>query len=449
LPIEVVIPNLGITVENGIINEWIKNEGDIVEKGEPLFVVEADKVTTEVESPASGVLARILVPVDVEVPLFTVVALIAEPGEEIAEDYLPSKPPPQEAALAEAPAAAVEGASPETGAAPQEKPTLVAGDGRAVPAARKLARDHGLDLTTIAGTGPEGVIQLKDVKVALETEQSANVSTLARRLAAKERIPLDVLEGTGVRGRIMRVDVQRAAQAAAAPGLGKVIPMDTMRKTIARRMADSAFTAPHIYFFTDIWMDSLLKFRKELLPAFENKFDLRPSVNDFLIKAAAMNILEFPMLNAVIRESEIHILPEVNICLAVALPEGLIVPALAHTDRAGLVEIIQQRTDLVERARSGNLSREELDRGTFTISSLAQFDITYFTAILNPPQSGILSVGKTRDELYLDDGIVKTRKMATFGLSVDHRIIDGAVAAGFLQSLKTKLENPAFTFLNV
>jgi len=192
-----------------------------------------------------------------------------------------------------------------------------------------------------------------------------------------------------------------------------------------------------------------LKFRKELLPAFENKFDLRPSVNDFLIKAVAMNILDFPMLNAVVRESEIHILPEVNICLAVALPEGLIVPALAHTDRAGLVEIVQQRTDLVERARSGNLSREELDRGTFTISSLAQFDITYFTAILNPPQSGILSVGKTRDELYLDDGIVKTRKMATFGLSVDHRIIDGAVAAGFLQSLKTKLENPTFTFLNV
>jgi len=449
LPVEVVIPNLGITVEKGIIIEWTKNEGDAVEKSEILFVVEADKVTTEVESPAAGVLAKILVPVDVEVPLFTVVALIAEPGEKIAEDYVPSKPPPGEAAVAEAPAIAVEAASPADGATPAEKPRLVAGDGRAVPAARKLARDHGLDLTAIAGTGPEGVIQLKDVKVALETEPSAKVSTLARRLAAKEGIPLEDLEGTGVRGRIMRTDVQRAAQEAAAPGLGKVIPMDTMRKTIARRMADSAFTAPHIYFFTDICMDSLLTFRKKVLPDFENKFDVRPSVNDFLIKAAAMNILDFPMLNAVFRENEIHILPEVNICLAVALPEGLIVPALTHTDRAGLVEIVQQRTDLVERARSGNLSREELDRGTFTISSLAQFDITFFTAILNPPQSGILSVGKTRDELYLDDGTVKTRKMATFGLSVDHRIIDGAVAAGFLQRLKAKLENPTFTFLNV
>lgn len=448
MPVEVVIPNLGITVEKGIIIEWTQNEGDTVEKGEILFVVEADKVTTEVESPASGVLAKILVPADVEVPLFTVVALIAEPGEEIAEDYAPSKPPPGETAVAEAPATAVETASPADGAAP-ENPRPVAGDGRAVPAARKLARDHGLDLTAIAGTGPEGVIQLKDVRVALEAEPSAKVSTLARRLAAKEGIPLEDLAGTGVRGRIMQTDVQRAMPEAVAPGLGKVIPMDTMRKTIARRMAASASTAPHIYFFTDICMDSLLKFRKELLPGFENKFNVRPSVNDFLIKATAINILDFPMLNAVLRKNEIHILPEVNICLAVALPEGLIVPALAHTDRAGLVEIVQQRSDLVERARTGNLSREELDRGTFTISSLAQFDITYFTAILNPPQSGILSVGKTRDELYLDDGTVKTRKIATFGLSVDHRIIDGAVAAGFLQSLKAKLENPTFTFLNV
>jgi pyruvate dehydrogenase E2 component (dihydrolipoamide acetyltransferase) len=384
-----------------------------------------------------------------EVPLFTVVALIAEPGEEIAVDYVPSKPPPGEATVAEAPTTAVEAASPEAGAAPEEKPRLVAGDGRAVPAARKLARDHGLDLMTIAGTGPEGVILLKDVKVALEAEPSTKVSTLAGRLAAKEGISLEDLNGTGVRGRIMRTDVQRAAQEAATPGLGKIIPMDIMRKTIARRMTASAFSAPHIYFFTDICMDSLLKFRKELLPDFESKFNVRPSVNDFLIKAAAMNILDFPMLNAVFQENEIHIMPEVNICLAVALPEGLIVPALKHTDRAGLVEIVRQRTDLVQRARSGNLSREELDRGTFTISSLAQFDITYFTAILNPPQSGILSVGKTRDQLYLDDGTAKTRQIATFGLSVDHRIIDGAVAAGFLQSLKTKLENPTFTFLNI
>ena len=140
---------------------------------------------------------------------------------------------------------------------------------------------------------------------------------------------------------------------------------------------------------------------------------------------------------------------EVNVCLAVALDEGLIVPALKGTDRAGLVDIVRQRTDLVERARSGQLTLEEMERGTFTISSLAQFDITYFTAIINPPQSGILSVGKTRDELFLMDGQVKSKKVATYGLSVDHRIIDGAVAADFLQNLKWKLENPAFAFMTL
>ena len=154
-------------------------------------------------------------------------------------------------------------------------------------------------------------------------------------------------------------------------------------------------------------------------------------------------------INATIRDKKIHILPEVNVCLAVALPNGLIAPAIVNADRAGLADIVKQRTDLVQRARSDNLSIEELERGTFTISSLAQYDISYFTAIINPPQSAILSVGKTRDELYLNDGRVQSEKVATFGLSVDHRIIDGTVAAAFLQSLKLKLENPTFTFMHL
>lgn len=449
MPVEVVIPNLGITVEKGKIVEWTINEGDSVEKGDTLFVVEADKVTTEVESPATGVLAKILVDVDVEVPVFTVVALIAEPGEEIPDDYMPSQPAPAEAVQeAAAPAAAAAAAS-ATEAAPAAATPVQVSEGRAVPAARKLAGEHGLALTDVQGTGPEGVIQLKDVRAALQAAPAAKVSTLARSMAEKEGMPLEGVRGTGVRGRIMRADVQRAAAAEAAADLGKVIPMDTMRKTIARRMSQSAFTAPHIYFFTDIHMDPLLGFRKSLLADFEKMFDLRPSVNDFLIKAVALNILDFPIFNAVLQDDEIHILPGVNICLAVALPEGLIVPALENTDRAGLVEIVRQRSDLVKRARVGKLTREELDRGTFTISSLAQYDITYFTGIINPPQSGILSVGKTREELYLDDGTVKTRNVATFGVSVDHRIIDGATAADFMQNLKAKLENPSFTFLNL
>jgi pyruvate dehydrogenase E2 component (dihydrolipoamide acetyltransferase) len=318
-----------------------------------------------------------------------------------------------------------------------------------MPAARKLALESGIDFAAIDPTGPDGVILLRDVEAAAAAP-AARASTLAQRLAAKEGIGLAGIEGSGVRGRIMRADVQSAVAQAKRPALGKVIPMESMRQVIARRMSQSAFTAPHIYFFSDVQMDPLLNFRREIVAEFEKQFGLRPSINDLLIKAVALNILDFPLLNASVKDQEIHIAPEINVCLAVALEDGLIVPAIANADVGGLVDIVRQRQDLVARARSGKLTMEEIERGTFTISSLAQYDITYFTAILNPPQSGILSIGKTREELYLDsEGMVKKRKTATFGLSVDHRIIDGTLAADFLQNLKWKLERPTFTFLHL
>jgi pyruvate dehydrogenase E2 component (dihydrolipoyllysine-residue acetyltransferase) len=442
---EVVIPMLGITVENGTVIEWLKNEGDPVEKGESIFVVEAEKVTTEVEAPASGILSKILIPVGDEVPILTVVAIITEPGEALSEKYVAG-------AVAETPSPAE--APPQPTLEPDVEPSLPAVNLRSglvaiVPAARKLALEKGLDVSTITATGPDGVVLLRDVEAAT-VAPTVRVSTLARQFAEKEGVSLEDIEGTGVRGRIMRRDAEQSLADARSPGLGKVIPMDSMRQVIARRMSASAFTAPHSYFFTDVQLDPLLTFRQEIMPDFEKETGLRPSVNDFLIKAVALNILDFPILNARVKDHEIHIPSGINVCLAVALDEGLIVPAIANTDTAGLIDIICQRMDLVKRARSGHLTMEELERGTFTISSLAQYDITHFTAILNPPQSGILSVGKTHDEVYLtDDGTVKARKVATFGLSVDHRIIDGVVAADFLQNLKWKLERPSFTFLKL
>ena len=445
---EVVIPMLGVTVEKGKIIEWLKKEGDSVERGESIFIVEADKVTTEVESPASGVLAIILVEAGKEVPVLTVVGLITAPGEEIPADYKtamaaePTKP-----AMAAAAADISSGGSPY--AAAVKGPAKPTGPVAIMPGARKLALERGIDFAAIDPTGPDGVILLRDVEAAA-TVPAGRVSTLAQRLAAKEGVDLAAVEGSGVRGRIMRADVRSALAEAKRPALGKVMPMQSMRQVIARRMSQSAFTAPHIYFFSDIQMDPLLDFRREIVAEFEKQFGLRPSVNDLLIKAVALNILDFPLLNASVKDQEIHIAPEVNVCLAVALEDGLIVPAVADADIAGLVDIVRQRQDLVARARSGKLTMEEIERGTFTISSLAQYDITYFTAILNPPQSGILSIGKTREELYLDtDGTVGKRKVATFGLSVDHRIIDGTLAADFLQNLKWKLERPAFTFLHL
>jgi len=445
---EVVLPMLGITVEKGTIIEWMKKEGDPVEKGEIIFIVETEKVTTEVESPASGILVRILVPAGVEVPVLTLAAVITEPGEELPAEYaaLPAQVPSAEAKAV----TQVEHVPAPTPPQPAGAAAAAAGGAiKVVPAARKLAQDKGLDLETINGTGPGGIIVIRDVEAALKAGAGAKIkaSTLAQRLAEKDGIPLQGIEGKGVRSRIMREDVKRAMEEAGTPRLGKVIPMDSIRRVIARRMSESASSAPHIYFFTDVWMDPLLDFREVILPIFGENYGLRPSINDLLIKAVALNILDFPILNATLKDEEIHILPEINIGIAVALPVGLVVPAITNADKAGLVEIMRQRADLVQRARSGKLSMDEIERGTFTISSLSQYDITYFTAILNPPQSGILTVGKTRDELTLVDGEVKAKKVSTFGLSVDHRIIDGTVAADFLQNLKWWLELSAFTLI--
>ena len=439
---EIVIPMLGITVEKGKIVEWLKNEGDPVEKGESIFVVEADKVTTEVEAPASGILAKILLEAGREVPVLTVVGLITAPGEVLPDDYRADAPgEPSQPAVAPA----AEPAPPVSTPAPA--PSEPKGPVRAVPAARKQAREAGIALESLRGTGPDGVICLADVEKALAAAPAGpKASPLAGKAAETLSVPLEQVTGKGVRGRIVRSDVETAARAASAPGLGKTISMGTMRQTIARRMAESAFTAPHIYFFADVGMDALLDYRHRIQTDFEARFSLRLSVNDLLIKAVALNILDFPLLNASMKGAEIQIHPEVNIGLAVALDDGLIVPAVAGADTAGLAGIARQRADLVDRARRGRLTMDEIERGTFTISSMAQYDITHFTAILNPPQSGILSVGSVRDELYLDAGAVKSRKVVTLGLSVDHRIVDGKVAADFLQNLKRRMENPLFTF---
>lgn len=337
---------------------------------------------------------------------------------------------------------------------------------RVVPAARRMAQEAGIDLTTVAGSGPDGLILVRDVvdlvtRISTEergVKEDVRASSLAGKLAEKRGVDLTDIEGTGTRGKIMKADVERAAAEVLpkmdtakekGPAFGKTIPMTQIRKVIAKRMAQSAFTAPHIYFFSDVEMDSLHRLREEILPDFERQFGIRISVNDFLIKAVAMTIREFPMLNAMVKGEEIYIHPDINVGLAVAMEEGLIVPAIPKADQMGLGKIAKMRSDLVERARAGRLRLEEIERGTFTISSLAQFEITFFTAILNPPQSGILSVGKTVDQLALKDGQVIAKEVARFGLSVDHRIIDGAVAAAFLQSLKKKMETPEFSFLDL
>jgi pyruvate dehydrogenase E2 component (dihydrolipoamide acetyltransferase) len=334
---------------------------------------------------------------------------------------------------------------------------------RAEPAARWMAKREGIDLSRVKGSGPNGTILAKDVenfKIAQKAperttgKEKVRASSLARRLAERKGVSLEAIEGTGIRNRIMMKDVIHAIpKSAIAPegkGLfGQTIPMNRMRKVIAKRISQSAFTAPHVYFFTDVDMGKLNQARDQILLDLEKQFNVRISINDFLIKAVALTLREFPLLNAMVKGEEIVVMPDINIGLAVAMEEGLIVPAIPQADQLALGKIAQMRVDLVERARNGKLKMEEIERGTFTISSLAQYDIVFFTAILNPPQSGILSVGKTCEQLALKEGQVITKQVARLGLSADHRIVDGAVAAAFLQSLKNRIENPTFAFVDL
>ncbi len=341
---------------------------------------------------------------------------------------------------------------------------------RAMPAARKLAKTHGVDLAELRGSGPGGSILLRDVQARVHAPllprrgdagpSPLRPTSLAMRFAHGEGISLEGVPGSGPGGRVFLRDVPSGARTEAASprpprsawggvGLGQTIPMSRMRRAIARRMSESAFTAPHIYFFTDVEMGRLLALRSDVMAALERDHGVRVSLNDFILKAAALTIREFPLLNARVDGESAVVHPEINVGLAVASEEGLLVPAIRRTDELGLAQSARARADLVERARAGRLTLEEMERGTFTVSSLAQFDITCFTAILNPPQSGILSVGKMEERLALVDGQVRTKPVTCFGLSVDHRIIDGTLAAAFLQAFKGRLENPAYAFLQV
>jgi pyruvate dehydrogenase E2 component (dihydrolipoamide acetyltransferase) len=230
---------------------------------------------------------------------------------------------------------------------------------------------------------------------------------------------------------------------------GPKVALTSMRKTIARRMVKSAFSAPHLCLFSELEMDALLEIRETLKSSYKEPLEFRISINDFLMKAVALTLKEFPYLNARWEEEEIQLLEEINIGLAVALEEGLIVPAVPGVDQLGLEEIARQRIELVEKARQGKLQKIELERGTFTITSLANFGVSHFTAIINPPQSAILSMGATQEKLVMREGKVCSKRVAIAGLSIDHRVTDGAYGAAFLDSLNRKIENSAITFLHL
>ena len=437
---EIVLPQWGMEMQDGIIVEWLKQEGDPIQEGEPLVAIETEKIQTELESIASGVLAHILVPEGSTVPIRTVLAIVADPGEEVPR---PSATP----AAVSAPASA----SP---ASPLASIDQVAG--QVVPAARRLAKQHGLDLPQIQGTGPSGRILVADVERAVQAATTApsgtaveqvqvQVTPAARRLARQQDIDLAQVQGSGPRGRILIADVEAAIESRTAPQAqpalfqDKMIPITGMRQTIASRMLDSLQTMAQLTLSTEADVTEAMQIREGLARQWT---DGGLSPLHLVVKAAARALTEHPRMNALQREGAIELVDEINMGIAVALPEGLIVPTLRRADEKSLAEIAREARELADTVRQGRASYEVVTGGTFTITNLGAYDIDAFTPIINPPQVGILGIGRVVEKPAVYHGEIAKRAMMFLSLTFDHRVIDGVPAAAFLRDIKAYLEDP-------
>ncbi|HZQ64379.1 MAG TPA: dihydrolipoamide acetyltransferase family protein [Gaiellaceae bacterium] len=404
---EVILPRLGQGMEAGTIVRWLKSEGDRVEKGEPLYELDTDKVTQEVEADAAGVLLKIVVP-EGEVPVGRTVAFLGEEGEDIPSEAAASDAgETAEAAAAQSPPAERPERA-ESRAADTAPPATRTNGGRikASPLARRIARERGIDLAALSGTGPEGRIVAEDV------ERGA--------VSAAPAAPA------------------RAAAPAAAPAEAERIELTSVRRTIARRLT-AAWQVPVFQLQASADMtranDLVAKLR-------ERDPDVRVTVTDVLTAVSAAALLRHPEVNSQYTDEAILRFPAAHVGIAVAAPQGLVVPVIHEADRLRLAEIAAARSDLVSRAREGKLRPDDLEGGTFTISNLGMYSVERFTAVLNPPQAAIVAVGATEDRVVPVDGGIAVRPMLTLVVTFDHRAVDGAPAAAFLQTLKESLEDP-------
>jgi len=433
---KVIMPKLGMAMSEGTVVKWLKDDGAEVRAGEPIVVIMSKKITYEVESPAAGIVRPVVGPKQVR-GIGQVIGFITAPGEATPEVEMEA--PPAKGAPQAAPAAAA--AAPAAPAAPVPK----AGGADVVPsspAARRLAKELGVDISKVSASG--GRISEDDVRRFHEERSRIVASPLARRMAEEEGLDLAALRGTGPGGRITEEDVLHALQKRGAPAAAPPsrIPFAGMREAIADQMCNSLSTMAQISMNTTADVTEL-KSTREALGA---RWGRKPSYTDLLVKAVVGALQEHPLLGARLEGDEIVMPTEYNIGVAVALQDGLIVPVVRNADQLSLLAIGDRVKDLAERARQNALAVEEVTGGTITITNLGMFGIDAFTPIINPPEVAILGVGRIDQHLALVDGQVIARDVMTLSLTVDHRIVDGAPGAQFLQTLVKLLEHPALIF---
>ena len=408
----VVMPQMGYDMREGTVVRWYKQEGETVDRGEVIADIETDKATVEFEAYTGGVLGRIVAEAGVAVPVGQLIAIITEPGEAVPEAA------PVPAAPAPAPAPAAAPAAPPTPApAPEPAPASADGQVRASPIARRLARERGIDLSTINGTGPNGRITERDV-------ESYQAPAAAPVPATPAPAP--------------------AAQPVAAPTDSR-IELSRMRQTIARVTSDSKSTAPHFYVTAEIDMGKAMALRRDVND--ESDPENRVSVNDLMVKACALALAKHPKFNSFFRGDHLEVHGSMNVGIAIALDTGLILPGVSNCENKSLVQIAAATKDLISRANSGTLRNEEYSSTTFSISNMGMFDVESFTAIIYPPHAAILAVGSVKQQPVVRDGELAVGTMMKATLSTDHRVADGAEAAQFLMEIKRVLENPVSLLL--
>jgi pyruvate dehydrogenase E2 component (dihydrolipoamide acetyltransferase) len=403
---DLLMPKLGLTMTEATLSEWLKNEGDYVREGEPLFIFETDKSTLEFEAPASGILTRIVVKAGQTVPVYTVIGVIDEARRET--------PPAPEGHLTRRP--------------------------RATPRAKRLARQHGIHLSAVRGSGELGRIHEADVRAALSKAPAA--TPLARRMAQAHALDLSTVQGSGRDGKIRRADIEAQLSAqvaeAGAANAPEIEPFTPIRALTARRMAQSAAEVAPVTLTTEADAAGLVALREQLSALMGEKL----SYNALFIAAAARALREFPALNAAFTPQGLRHNAAINIGLAVDTERGLLVPVVPNADQRLLDDIHQTLKGLIERAQAGKSLPADLEGGTFTITNLGAFEIDLFTPIVVLPQVAILGVGRIVEKVVPQDGQIVIRPRLALSLTFDHRALDGAPAARFLKRLKALLENP-------
>jgi pyruvate dehydrogenase E2 component (dihydrolipoamide acetyltransferase) len=441
MPTNVIMPALGVAQQTGTLLKWLKAEGQSVTNGEPLMEIETDKATVEIEAAASGTLARVTAQAGDEVPVGHTIALILAPGEKVTPVADQSPHPRIESGACSIPLPEGEGKDEDRPATSKPTPLVKPAPAPVLPLLPLgEGRGEGRLTTSTTTTTPAVSTPLTGGKVL--------ASPKARRIAREQGLDLQSLRGSGPEGSILTADVLRAAgvSAQAPPAISmaaasQVIPLTSMRRIVGQRMSESKQSAPHFYISVDIDMTAVSEARLSRKEKSEINI---PSINDFILHACASALKAFPSINSSFTEQGIQQHATINIGMAVALDEGLVVPVIRNADRLSLEDLAVQSRDLADKAQNKKLFPHDYEGGTFTVSNLGMLGIDSFIAIINPPQCAILAVGRVTPRVVAEDGMFAIKSMMTATLSADHRVADGAIAARFLREIKERLETGMF-----